>query len=133
MFVSRRHQIYQYDLNLAIFRSGAGKPKSTKEIATTILQYPPSLKVCKSTPRYVDKNLEFVVDTSHLLHWKDVRSDMMSGLVHYGTKTILLAGDGDNLEQVKGTMTTGVSDIPTTTMIVPIFIKLLRQFTQEIR
>ena len=58
---------------------------------------------------------------------------MISGLVRYGTKTILLAGDGDNLEQVKGTMTTGVSDIPTTTMIVPIFIKLLWQFTQEIQ
>ena len=91
------------DLNLPIFRSGAGKPKSTKEIATTILQHPPSLKVCKSTPTYVDKNLEFIVDTSHLLHWKDVRSDMISGLVRSGTKTILLAADGDDLEQVKGT------------------------------
>ena len=91
------------DLNLPIFRSGAGKPKSTKEIATTILQHPPSLKVCKSAPTYVDKNLEFIVDTSHLLHWKDVRSDMISGLVRSGTKTILLAADGDDLEQVKGT------------------------------
>ena len=91
------------DLNLSIFSSGAGKPKSTKEIATTILQHPPSLKVCKSTPTYVDKNLEFIVDTSHLLHWKDVRSDMISGLVRSGTKTILLAADGDDLEQVKGT------------------------------
>ena len=80
------------DLNLPIFRSGAGKLKSTKEIATTILQHLPSLKVCKSTPTYVDKNLEFIVDTSHLLHWKDVRSDMISGLVRSGTKTgILLA------------------------------------------
>ena len=90
------------DLSLPIFRSGAGKPKSTKEIPTTILQHPPSLKVCKSTPTYVNKNLEFIVDTSHLLHWKDVRSDTISGLVRSGTKTIFLAGDGDNLEQVKG-------------------------------
>ena len=58
--------------------------------------------MCKSTPTYVNKNLEFIVDTSHLLHWKDVRSDMISGLVRSGTKTIFLAGDGDNLEQVKG-------------------------------
>ena len=57
----------------------------------------------KSTPTCVDKNLEFIVGTSHLLHWKDVRSDMISGLVRSGTKTILLAGDGDDLEQVKGT------------------------------
>ena len=28
---------------------------------------------------------------------------MISALVHSGTKTILLAGDGDDLEQVKGT------------------------------
>ena len=84
------------DLNLPIFRSGAGKPKSTKEIATTILQHPPSLKVCKSAPTYVDKNLEFIVDTSHLLHWKDVRSDMISVLDRSGTKL-------DDLEQVKGT------------------------------
>ena len=91
------------DLNLPIFRSGTGKPKSTKEIATPILQHPPSLKVCKSTPTYVDKNLEFIVDTSHFLHWKDVGSDMISGLVCSGTKTILLAGEGDDLEQVKCT------------------------------
>ena len=91
------------DLNLLIFRSGAGNQKSTKEIATTIFQHPPSLKVCKSAPTYVDKNLEFIIDTSHLLHWKDVRSDMISGLVRSGTKTVLLAGDGDNFEQVKGT------------------------------
>ena len=50
----------------------------------------------------VNKNLEFIVDTSHLLHWKDVRSDMISGLVRSGTKTIFFAGGGDNLEQVKG-------------------------------
>ena len=93
---------HSHDLNLPIFRSGAGKPKSTKEIATTILQHPPSLKVCKSTPTYVDKTLEFIVGTSLLLHWNDVRSDMISGLVRSGTKTILLAGDGDDLEQVKG-------------------------------
>ena len=86
------------DLNLPIFRSGAGKPKSTKEIATTILQHPPSLKVCKSTPTYVEKNLEFIVDTSYLRHWKDVRSDMISSLVCSGNKTTLLAGDGDDLE-----------------------------------
>ena len=61
------------------------------------------MKVCKSTPTYVDKNLEFIVDTSHLLHWKDVRLDIISGLVRSGTKTILLAGDRDDLEQVKAT------------------------------
>ena len=91
------------DLNLPVFRFGAGKPKSTKEIATTILRHPLSLKVCKSTPTYVDKNLGLIVDTSHLLHWKNVRLDMISGLVLSGNKTILLAGDGDDLEQVKGT------------------------------
>ena len=90
------------DLNLPIFRSGARKPNSTKDIATTILQHLPSWKVCKCTPTYVDKNLEFIIDTSHLLHWKDVGSDMISGLVRCGTKTILLAGDGNDLEQVKG-------------------------------
>ena len=90
------------DLNFPIFRSGAGKPKNTKDIAT-ILQHPPFLKVCKCTPIYVDKNLEFIIDTSHLLHWKDEGLDMISGLVRCGTKTILLAGDGNDLEQVKGT------------------------------
>ena len=69
------------DLSLPIFRSGTGKSKSTKEIATTILQHPPSLKVCKSTLTYVNKNVEFIVDTSHLLHWKDVQLDVISGLV----------------------------------------------------
>ena len=118
------------DLNLPIFRSGAGKPKSTKEIATTILQHPPSLKVCKSTPTYVDKNLEFIVDTSHLLHWKDVRTDMISGLVRCGTKLSYLLETGTIWNKLKAlTMTTGVSDIPTTTIIVPIFIKLLWKFT----
>ena len=57
----------------------------------------------KSTPTYVDKNLEFIADTSHLLHWKDKQSVMISGLIRSGTKTILLAGDGDDLEQVKST------------------------------
>ena len=57
----------------------------------------------KSTPTLVDKNLEFTVDTFHLLHWEDVQSVMISGLIRSGTKTILLAGDGDDLEQVKGT------------------------------
>ena len=82
-----------------------------------------------STPTYVYKNLEFIVDTSPLFHWKDVRSDMIFGLVRSCTKTILLAGDGDDLYQIKGTITTGVSDIPATAMIVSIFIKLLWQFT----
>ena len=77
--------------------------ENQKEIATTILQHPSSLKVCKFSPTYVDKSLELTVDTSHLLHWKDVRSDMIYGLVRSDTKTILLAGDGDDLEQVKGT------------------------------
>ena len=54
---------------------------------------------------------------------------MISGLVRSCTKTILLAGDGDDLYQIKGTITTGVSDIPATAMIVSIFIKLLWQFT----
>ena len=59
--------------------------------------------IFKSTPTYADKKLEFIVDTSYLLHWKDVQSDMISGLVRFGTKTILLAGNRDDFEQVKGT------------------------------
>ena len=60
------------------------------------------MKVCKTTPTYVEKNLEIIVDTSHLLHWKDVRSDMISRLVRSGIKTILIAGAGDDFEQIKG-------------------------------
>ena len=44
-----RENPYSRIFYAAIFRSGAGKSKSTKEIATTILQTPSSLKVCKST------------------------------------------------------------------------------------
>ena len=79
------------DLNLAIFRSDTGKKDHLWKF--------PSLKVCRSTPTYVDKILEFIVDTSHLLHWKDV----ISSLVRCCTKAISLSGDEDDLEKVKGT------------------------------
>jgi len=42
-------------------------------------------RVCSRVPAYVDKNVEFLVDTSQLLHWRDVMSDL-SGFTRTKTK-----------------------------------------------
>ena len=118
------------DLNLPIFRSGAAKPKSTKEIATASLQHPPSLKVCTPTHSNI-RWQKFRIYSWHFtftsLERCTIRYDIWFSSLSSLSYLLQTGTIWNKLKEL--TMTTGVSDIPTTTMIVPIFIKLLWQFT----
>lgn len=74
-------------------------PKKQAQLFVNILIF----EKMKSTRTYIGNSLEFIIDTSYLLPQKDERSDIRSSLVHSSTIIILLAGDADNLEQVKDT------------------------------
>ena len=56
-----------------------------KEIVQILLRDHEENDVCTKTPIYIDKNVEFLVDTSCLLHWRDVQIDM-SGFKRTKTK-----------------------------------------------
>jgi len=51
------------------------------------------------TPVYVDRNLEFIVDTSRLLHWRDVQLDL-SGFSRTKTKSLYYSSTLDTFTDI---------------------------------
>ena len=75
------------DTSLPIYGSGKTTPSPTKEIVQLIIGETWPDNVCTATPVYVDRSVEFFVDTSKLIDWKDIRTDMVGGLTRSGTKS----------------------------------------------
>ena len=70
------------DLCVPIWKKGIEFPLSTKEIGLILINNAvPVNKVCSSTPLYVNKNACFIVDTSNFSDWRDVKQDLLPGLV----------------------------------------------------
>ena len=53
-------------------------------------QFSSEVIVRTPTLTYVSQNVEFIVNTSKLMHWKNLRTDMHVGLVRSGAKTFYL-------------------------------------------
>ena len=81
---------FNENVDTPIFRKGKTTPSETDEVVnllrdTSIDNHP---LVCTATPVYVDKNVEFLVNSNKLLHWRDVKCDMDSGLTRTKTKVV---------------------------------------------
>ena len=79
---------YNNDLTLPIFYEGKTSPCETKSIAELLTSKKiPTELIATATPVYVKSNVEFVVDTSYLGDWRDIKTDMIIGMVRSATKT----------------------------------------------
>ena len=71
---------------LPVWESGSSVPATTKDAINIIISNPPSQKICRAVPVYVKHNVTFLVDTSVLIDWRDIRTDLVGGLARSGTK-----------------------------------------------
>ena len=78
-------ELYSHDCYLPIFAKGKSEATKTSIAVRTLLKDHDSSRICSDVPLYVEKNVEFIVDTNRLLHWKDLHSDL-SGFVRTKTK-----------------------------------------------
>ena len=56
-----------------------------------------SSSVCNKAPVYIKNNVSFIVNAERLSHWKDIRTDMISGFIESGTKTFYFDECNDEL------------------------------------
>ena len=78
---------YNNDLMLPIFHEGKTLPCETKSIAELLTSKKiPTELIATATPVYVKSNVEFVVDRSYLGDWRDIKTDIIIGMVRSATK-----------------------------------------------
>ena len=78
-------ELYSHDCSLPIFANEKSVATKTSIYVRILMKDHESSRICSDVPYYVDKNVEFIVDTKRLLHWKDVHWDL-SGFVRTKTK-----------------------------------------------
>ena len=81
---------------MPIWESGSSVPIKTKDAANIIIFNPPSGKIYWAVPVYVKHNVAFLVDTSALIDWKDIRTDLFGGLARSGTKSFYFDIEKEN-------------------------------------
>ena len=83
---------------MPIYRSGRITPCETKKVAELLIHrnLPPNI-IATSTPVYVKHNVEFLVDTSCLGNWRDIKTDMIIDMVRSATKTFYFEDFEDQL------------------------------------
>ena len=92
-------QYYNNDLLLPIVSSGKEEPPTTKDIVSMIISGDiPLEQISTATPVYVQNNVEFIVDTSRLADWRDVKYDGMAGMSRNVTKKYLYSLVNNKLE-----------------------------------
>ena len=69
-------KLYNHDSSLLIFAWGKSEATKTSIDVRILLKDHDSSRICSDVPLYVDKNVEFIVDTKRLLHWKNVHCDL---------------------------------------------------------
>ena len=90
-------ELYSNDCSLPIFAKGKSEATKTSIAVRTLLKGHDSSRICSDVPLYVDKNVEFIVDTNRLLHWKDLHSDL-SGFVRTKTKKFYYDSKSQDLD-----------------------------------
>ena len=79
---------YEGNRSFPVFNSGRSNPITTRE-AVMVLKFDiKSISTCDKTPIYIKNNVPFTANAKKLLHWKDIRTDMVSGFIGSGTKTL---------------------------------------------
>ena len=78
-------ELYSHNCSLPIFAKGKSEATKTSIAVRTLLKDHDTSRIYSDVPLYVDKNVEFFVDTNHLLHWKDAHCDL-SGFARTKTK-----------------------------------------------
>ena len=56
-----------------------------------------SSSICNKTPVYIKNNVSFIANAEKLLHWKDIRTDMIGEFIGSGTKTLYFDESNDEL------------------------------------
>ena len=69
MYSGRKH--FNDDAQLPIL--GLRTVSPTKEIANLLLKYHDKSRIRIKAPVYVDKNVEFLVDVSRIVHWREFK------------------------------------------------------------
>ena len=90
-------ELCNHDCSLPIFAKGKSEATKTSIAVRILLKDHDSSRTCSDVPLYVDKNVEFIVDTKHLLHWKDFHCDL-SGFVRTKTKRYYYISQSQDLD-----------------------------------
>ena len=80
-------EFYNGDVTLPIWKSRSSVPVNTKDAVNIIISNSPSEKICRAVPVYVKHSVAFLVDTSALIDWRDIRTDLVGGLARSGTES----------------------------------------------
>ena len=75
---------------------GSSVPINTKDAVNIIIYNPPSEKICRAVPVYVKHYVAFLVDTSALIDWRDIKTDLVGGLSRSGTKSFYFDIENEN-------------------------------------
>ena len=86
---------------MPIYGKNKKEPISTSFAVELILGDVPENILCSATPVYVDKNREFLVNTSNFPHWKDIRADTIPKMKRSGTKTVYYNRNNNTLFSTK--------------------------------
>ena len=96
---TRDSNYYNNDLTLPVYASGNTVSCETKAVVELLVRGKlPENLIATATPVYIKKNVEFVVDTSNLGDWRDVKHDMIVGMSRTGTKTYYFASIDNDFE-----------------------------------
>ena len=79
---------YGGNSSFPVFDCGRSNPITTKEAVIILKSDIKSSSICNKTPVYIKNNVSFIFNAEKLSHWKDIRTDMISGFIASGTKTL---------------------------------------------
>ena len=88
---------YGGNSSFPVFDSGRSNPITTKEAIIILKSDIKSSSICNKTPVYIKNNVSFIVNAEALSHWKDIRTDMISGFIESETKTLYFDECNDEL------------------------------------
>ena len=89
-------EFYNGDVTLPIWKSRSSVPVNTKDAVNIIISNSPSEKICRAVPVYVKHSVAFLVDTSALIDWRDIRTDLVGDLARCGTKSFYFYFEKEN-------------------------------------
>ena len=88
---------YGGNSSFPVFDCGRSNPITTKEAVIILKSDIKSSSICNKTPVYIKNNVSFIVNAEALSHWKDIRTDMISGFIESETKTLYFDECNDEL------------------------------------
>ena len=95
-------QYYNNDLLLPVYASGRDVSRETKSVVSLIVEgETPVPLIATATPVYVYHNVEFIVDSSKLGDWRDLKNDLIPGMTRSATKTFYFMHIDDQFESCK--------------------------------